>query len=123
MHFLLCDVFLSTLLGQCGSRQGSPDQKFGSRISRFLDQAVRRSLVLGGLCTFFYAMTIPIYFNLGGEITFPTGEAHSECYHLKTENRLKVSPTDICQTLVSPFSPTSLLKKKYYSVEIFSDVL
>ena len=68
-------------------------------------------------------MTIPIYFNLGGEITFPTGEAHSECYHLKTENRLKVSPTDIYQTLVSPFSPTSLLKKKYYSVEIFCDVL
>ena len=118
MHFLLCDVFLSTLLGQCGSRQGSPDQKFGSRISRFLDQAVRRSLVLGGLCTFFYAMTIPIYFNLGGEITFPTGEAHSECYHLKTENRLKIqsSSADVRQTSLQS-------KKKFYSVKIVCNVL
>ena len=35
------------------------------------------NVVLGGLCTFFYAMTTPVYFNLAGEIIFPTGEAHS----------------------------------------------
>merc|ERR1712176_1749108 len=31
-------------------------------------------------------MTIPIYFNLGGEITFPTGEAHSTALNAFTMN-------------------------------------
>ena len=44
------------------------------------------NVILGGFCTFVYAMTIPIYFNLGGEITFPTGEAHSTALNAFTMN-------------------------------------
>ena len=44
------------------------------------------NVILGGVCTFAYAMTIPIYFNLGGEITFPTGEAHSTALNAFTMN-------------------------------------
>ena len=81
------------------------------------------NVVLGGLCTFCYAMTIPIYFNLGGEITFPTGEAHSECYHLKTENRLESSPEVVHQTLFFFVFTNITSVEKNYSVEILCDLL
>ena len=62
------------------------------------------NVILGGVCTFAYAMTIPIYFNLGGEITFPTGEAHSTALNAFTMNMVglilvefvKDSFTDSC---------------------------
>ena len=44
------------------------------------------NVILGGFCTFAYAMTIPIYYNLGGEITFPIGEAHSTALNAFTMN-------------------------------------
>ena len=50
------------------------------------------NVILGGFCTFVYAMTIPIYFNLGGEITFPTGEAHSTARDPSTEGNGRKGP-------------------------------
>ena len=37
-------------------------------------------IVTGAIFVVCLGMTLPIYFNLGGEIIFPIGEAHSQGY-------------------------------------------
>lgn len=37
-------------------------------------------IVTGGIFVVCLGMTLPIYFNLGGEIIFPIGEAHGQGY-------------------------------------------